>query len=236
MIDEKEIEALTRCFPAHAGVTPAHAGGWPLRLQVELEIGSELFVTRFMRMGDRRGEVVLALERPSGRLLLHRKAHYGDDTYRLLTGGIGHDEAVATAAVRESAEETGLQVEIRRLVAVIDSTLRFGDIRLPFVSYVMHVVEAGGQLSPDSHEVAGFREVWPGDLPSIAEQLRAIPGERGYWGRWRAVAHDVVAEYLANGQLGIGNCQWLMPEAEVNQESDSFPPSGIDNSQFPIPN
>ena len=178
----------------------------------------------------------MALERPSGRLLLHRKAHYGDDTYRLLTGGIGHDEAVATAAVRESAEETGLQVEIRRLVAVIDSTLRFGDIRLPFVSYVMHVVEAGGQLSPDSHEVAGFREVWPGDLPSIAEQLRAIPGERGYWGRWRAVAHDVVAEYLANGQLGIGNCQWLMPEAEVNQESNSFPPSGIDNSQFPIPN
>ncbi len=26
MIDEKEIEALTRCFPAHAGVTPAHVG------------------------------------------------------------------------------------------------------------------------------------------------------------------------------------------------------------------
>ena len=69
----------------------------------------------------------------------------------LLTGGIGHDEAIAAAAVRESAEETGLQVEIRRLVAVIDSTLRFGDIRLPFVSYVLHVVEAGGQLSADSH-------------------------------------------------------------------------------------
>ena len=86
---------------------------------------------------------------PSGRLLLHRKAHYGDDTYRLLTGGIGHDEAIAAAAVRESAEETGLQVEIRRLVAVIDSTLRFGDIRLPFVSYVLHLVEAGGQLSAD---------------------------------------------------------------------------------------
>ena len=26
MIDEEEIEALTRCFPAHAGVTPAHGG------------------------------------------------------------------------------------------------------------------------------------------------------------------------------------------------------------------
>ena len=67
MIDELEIEALTQSFPAHAGVIPADAGNWPLRLQVELEIGSELFVTRFLRMGDRRGEVVLgagAAERP----------------------------------------------------------------------------------------------------------------------------------------------------------------------------
>ena len=195
MIDEQEIQALARTF------------GQPLRRQVEIEIGSELFVTRFLRMGDRRGEVVLALERPSGRLLVHRKAHYGDDTYRLLTGGIGHDEAVAAAAVRESAEETGLQVEIRRLIAVIDSTLCFGDIRLPFVSYVLHVVETGGQLSADSTEVAGFREIWPADLPSIAAHLRAIPGERGYWGRWRAVAHDVVDEYfrMVNWELTIDN-------------------------------
>ena len=193
MIDEQEIQTLARTL------------GQPLRRQVEIEIGSELFVSRFLRMADRRGEVVLALERPDGRLLLHRKAHYGDETYRLLTGGIGHDEAIAAAAVRESAEETGLQVEIRRLVAVIDSTLCFGDIRLPFASYVLHLVETGGQLSADSTEVAGFREVWPTDLPTIAAQLRAIPGERGYWGRWRAVAHDVVAEYLrvVNGELTI---------------------------------
>ena len=190
MIDEQEIQTLARTL------------GQPLRRQVEIEIGSELFVSRFLRMADRRGEVVLALERPDGRLLLHRKAHYGEETYRLLSGGIGHDEAIAAAAVRESAEESGLQVEIRRLVAVIDSALRFGDIRLPFVSYVLHVVETGGQLSADSTEIAGFREVWPGDLPDIAAQLRAIPGERGYWGRWRAVAHDVVAEYFlaVNGE------------------------------------
>ncbi len=82
---------------------------------------------------------------------------------------------VAAAAVRESAEETGLQVEIRRLVAVIDSTLRFGDIRLPFVSYVLHVVETGGQLSADSTEVAGFREVWPGDLPRYCRAAAGHP-------------------------------------------------------------
>ena len=195
MIDEQEIDALARLY------------GAPLRRQVELEIGSELFVTRFLRLSDRRGEVVLALQRPDGRLLLHRKAHYGAETYRLLSGGVGHDEPVAAAALREAAEETGLRVAIRRLVAVIDTTLRFGDSRLPFVSYVLHVDEAGGQLRADPSEVAGFREVWPAHLPSIAAQLRAIPGERGDWGRWRAVAHDVVAEYflIVNCELSIVN-------------------------------
>ena len=206
MIDEEEIEALTRCFPPR-GRHP-RTRGWPLRLQVELEIGSELFVTRFMRMGDRRGEVVLALERPSGRLLLHRKAHYGDDTYRLLTGGIGHDEAIAAAAVRESAEETGLQVEIRRLVAVIDSTLRFGDIRLPFVSYVLHVVEAGGQLSADSHRgrrlsrglarrSANYCCAFCG--PSLASAATGAAG-----GQWRMTSSPNTL-LMVNWELGIVN-------------------------------
>ena len=64
---------------------------------------------------------------------------------------------------------------------------------------VWHVVQC--------YLAAGFREVWPGDLPSIAAQLRAIPGERGYWGRWRAVAHDVVDEYflMVNCELSIVN-------------------------------
>ena len=102
----------------------------------------------------------------------------------------------------------GNRLAIRRpIAAVIDSTLRFGNIRLPFVSYVLHLVEAGGHLSAASPEIAGFREIWPGDLPTIAAQLRAIPGERGYWGRWRAVAHDVVAEYflMVNGLSSIVN-------------------------------
>ena len=182
MIDESEVAAIAARY------------GQPLRRREASEIGQELFVTRFMRASDRRGEVVLAIERPNGHLLLHRKAHYAADHFRLPTGGVNLEEPVLDAALRETAEETGLHVAVARFLAVIDYTLRFDPIRLPFVSYLFHLRETGGRLSLDGGEVESFSECRPGELYAIAATLRSIPGERGYWGRWRAVAHEVAAE------------------------------------------
>ncbi len=187
MIDEAEINALAARY------------GQPLRRHVTCDIGEELFVARFMRASDRRGEVALLIERPNGRLLLHRKAHYAADHFRLPTGGVNLGEPVLAAALRETAEETGLAVRVQRFLAVIEYTLRFDAIRLPFVSYVFHLGETGGELSLHGGEAEDFRECAPADLPAIAAALRSIPGERGYWGRWRAVAHEVAAECFGNG-------------------------------------
>ncbi len=182
LIDESEITAIAARY------------GQPLRRQITCEIGEELFVTRFMRASDRRGEVVLAIERPNGQLLLHRKAHYGPEHFRLPTGGVNLSETVLSAALRETTEETGLQVTVMRFLAVIEYALCFDLIRLPFVSYVFHLRETGGLLSRDGGEVDSFGECRPNELPAIAATLCSIPGERGHWGHWRAVAHEVAAE------------------------------------------
>lgn len=184
MIDEDEVAALAAAY------------GQPQRLAYSLDIGPELFRTRFAHLDDRRGEVVLALQRPAGTFLLHTKAHYEPGTYRLLSGGVHHGESVLAAVHREAAEETGLLVTVARFIAVLDVTFHFGPIAIPFPSYVFHIYETGGDLQPGSQEIAGLREIAPDELPQIAAALRSLPGPRADWGRWRAIAHEVVAESL----------------------------------------
>lgn len=184
LVDEGEIARLARAY------------GEPWRERYDLEIGPHLFFTRFDRAADRRGEVVMALERPGGRLLVHRKAHYEPGILRLLSGGIDPDESVEEALLREAEEETGLQVRIEQFIAVLDYRFTMNTLTLPFVSYVFHARECGGRLDPDWLEIDDVAEVWPHQLPDLAARLRALDGPRADWGCWRAIAHDVVADAL----------------------------------------
>lgn len=184
MIDEAEVAAL--------GV----AYGQPQRVQCQLQIGPELFQTRFNRLDNRRGEVVLALERPAGTLLLHSKTHYEAGIYRLLSGGINHGETVLAAVHREATEETGLHITVEKFIAVLDIAFCFGPIAVPFPSYVFHVREAGGVLQPDLREISDLVEIAPHELSQIAATLHNLDGPQADWGRWRALAHELVAEAL----------------------------------------
>ena len=79
-------------------------------------------------------------------------------------------------------------MEIRRLVAVIDTTLRFGDIRLPFVSYVLHVVEAGGWLSETRPKSRAFVRIYPAISQALPRSCGLSPASRATGdagGRWR---------------------------------------------------
>ena len=184
MITDDELHALAARY------------GEPLRRTAECEMDETLFLTRFLR-SDRRGEVVLVIEQPNGRLLLHRKAHYGPDHFRLPTGGIQPDEAVDAAVHREALEETGLTVEIVRFLAVLDTTHYFGEVRLPFMSCLFHLRASASPAPAHDGEVAEFGDCLPAELLAVAARLRAIPDPRGYWGRWRAIAHDLAAEAMA---------------------------------------
>jgi 8-oxo-dGTP pyrophosphatase MutT (NUDIX family) len=174
--------------------------GTPIRHTARLDIDG-----LFSPLGkdDRWGEVCMVLQRRNGLLLTARKSFYPPDGFRLLTGGIAHDEPVLDALHREVAEETGLDVAIRRFLAAISYETRRKRGAAPrFWTFAFLLDEIGGTLhcaDPDER-VEEYREVTVGELPQLAFRLdhlradydREIGGSWSDWGRFRAVVHRIV--------------------------------------------
>ena len=186
-IDERELEQLTAAY------------GQPEVRTVEIEGDDYLFSTRLCRSRNRRGEVVLAIERPGRCVLLHRKGWYEPDVYRLLSGGIDWNETVETTLVRELEEETGLALGATNFLGVLDCHIHHGSGIISFVSYVFYLSRTEGTLRLPPHtseDISSFRDVPLADLPSVANDLRHVVPPRAGWGHWRALAHDFVHEML----------------------------------------
>ena len=191
-VDEQELEQL------------AVAYGQPEIRMIEIEGDEYLFSTRLHRSRNRRGEVVLAIERPDRCVLLHRKGWYEPGVYRLLSGGISRDEAVATALARELEEETGLTLDTTHFLGLLDCHIHYSpfairrSLEVSFVSYVFYLSRTEGvlRLPQTAEDITEFRDVPLADLPAVAEELRHVAPPRTGWGRWRALAHDFVYEML----------------------------------------
>jgi 8-oxo-dGTP pyrophosphatase MutT (NUDIX family) len=147
---------------------------------------------------NRRGEVVLAIRRPDGKILLHTKRFYPEGVFRLPSGGVHVEEAVLTGMTREAKEETGLDVAVDRFLGTVEYEFRYGRRRLLFVSYVfvVHADERMPVAQDPEEEITGFRYVSPLGIRRVAEQLRALPGRWSDWGHFRAPPHDLVADAL----------------------------------------
>jgi 8-oxo-dGTP pyrophosphatase MutT (NUDIX family) len=155
---------------------------------------------------DRYGEVCMVVKRPTGHLLTMTKAFYPRGAYRLLTGGINFGESVLDALLRETYEETGLQVKVSRfLVALAYRVPAVRETPL-FYTFAFLLEETGGMLGAidESERVEAFREVLPAELPELAtflEHVRSetsgeIGGNWHDWGQFRAAIHRAVAEVL----------------------------------------
>jgi 8-oxo-dGTP pyrophosphatase MutT (NUDIX family) len=157
---------------------------------------------------DRYGEVCMVIRRKNGRLLTMLKAYYPAECYRLLTGGINHGEFVFDALLRETQEETGLQVAVKRFLAAIAYyEPHASEDRVPiFYTFAFLLDEIDGVLAPEDEEeeVQDFREVTPDELLTLADHLASLGdeyspklrGEWDDWGHFRAIAHRVVWEAL----------------------------------------
>lgn len=159
-----------------------------------------------LTLDDRYGEVCMVVRRPGGRLLTAIKTFYPPGCFRLLTGGVDHGETIAAALRREVAEETGLDVAVRRFLAVIEYRAALLGPR-PFATFAFLLDELGGTLavSDPREQIGSFREVAVDELPELAATLERAPdqfaadidGNWRDWGRFRAVAHRLVYEELA---------------------------------------
>jgi 8-oxo-dGTP pyrophosphatase MutT (NUDIX family) len=146
---------------------------------------------------QRRAEVVMIVQRPDGRLLLHAKGHYPPGTYRLPSGGVRWDEGVLEALDREQWEELGLHLPVEAMPGFVRYTLHHDGHLLHFASYLFLLrAERNPVLSPQdpTEAIAEFRWLDLQDLPTVAEALRGSPHGWRNWGPFRAVAHDLLAE------------------------------------------
>ena len=157
---------------------------------------------------DRLAEVCMVVRRPNEKVLLSIKTFYPRGAYRLPTGGIHHGERIFDALVRETAEETGLETEIRRFLAAI----AYRSISAPegppiFHTFAFLLDEVGGRLETrdTTEQIEEWIEVEPSALADVADRLESVTsahsdeigGNWSDWGRFRAIVHRAVKEELS---------------------------------------
>jgi 8-oxo-dGTP pyrophosphatase MutT (NUDIX family) len=160
-----------------------------------------------IRRKDRFGEVLMAVRRPNGRLLVAIKTFYPRGAYRLPTGGIHHGERILDALVRETKEETGLETAVRRFLATVAYRGRSSLTAPPlFHTFAFLLDELSGTLGAldTDEQIEDWREMSTAEVRAQAEVLenlttegkKGIGGSWADWGRFRAIAHRVVADSL----------------------------------------
>jgi ADP-ribose pyrophosphatase YjhB (NUDIX family) len=115
-------------------------------------------------------------------ILLTQRADSGVWLYPVGWADVGYSPA--EIAVKEVYEETGIEVEARSLIAVLDG-LRLGFARVPMYSLVFHCTVLGGELRGhplETRDVGWFaRDAMPEPLAGanqwLAHANRAIDGE-----------------------------------------------------------
>jgi len=146
----------------------------------------------------RAAEVAMAIRRPNGLFLLQTKQSYPKETFRLPTGGIKRGEAIEHALLRETEEETNLNVAVSRFVATI--TYRTPRGNRVFTTFLFILEEFGGILRPnDPNEgITAWREADRRDLDAAAQRLRTCPGTWASWGHFRALVIDALVPAIGS--------------------------------------
>jgi ADP-ribose pyrophosphatase YjhB (NUDIX family) len=130
-----------------------------IRVAAGHELGSDALVGEWMKaVGDGvagyvtpKVAVGAVVGNDEGEILLVQRADSGVWLYPTGWADIGY--SASEVAVKEVAEETGIEIEVVRLIAVLDG-LRLGFTRTPLYSLVFHCRQVGGALRAHPLECA----------------------------------------------------------------------------------
>jgi ADP-ribose pyrophosphatase YjhB (NUDIX family) len=103
-----------------------------------------------------------AVGNEKGELLLVKRADSGVWLYPTGWADVGY--SAAEVVVKEVLEETGIEAEVIRLIAVLDG-LRLGFTRVPLYSLVFHCRAVGGELAAHPLECSDVGWFSPDNLP-----------------------------------------------------------------------
>jgi ADP-ribose pyrophosphatase YjhB (NUDIX family) len=139
-----------------------------------------------------------AVGNDKGELLLVKRADSGVWLYPTGWADVGY--SAAEVVVKEVLEETGIEAEVVRLIAVLDG-LRLGFTRVPLYSLLFYCQAVGGELAPhplETRDVGWFtRDTLPQPLVGSdrwgEHVFAAIKGER------RDVLYDSVRQPMWRG-------------------------------------
>ena len=142
-----------------------------------------------------------AVGNDGGQLLLIQRADSGVWLYP--TGWCDVGYSAAEVVVKEVREETGVDVEPVRLIAVLDG-LRLGMSRIPLYSLVFHCRALGGALAAHPLECADVGWFAPDALPSPLVRAGAVGGPvfAALRGERRDVQYDRVRHRCGAGGQG----------------------------------
>ncbi len=115
--------------------------------------------------------VAFVVRDDEGRLLLHRREN--EDGWSPPSGVLRGGEKIGTALGREIEEETGLEVRLKRLVAIHSDpehqVIRTSDGQLThFITCVFTCQKVGGELRPNK-EAPEWHWFSPDDLPPLTD-------------------------------------------------------------------
>jgi len=167
--------------------------------KAELDYQHDHFMFMYNRP-HRRGEIVFMLENLNRKVLLHTKPFFPKGVYRLLSGGINMNEAVAETLNREIFEETGFHVDNGQCIALIFFIIKHESLSMPFITYLYSCKGITGEpvVHDRSENISGFRWVTHAELKHVYRQLLELPEDWKDWGVFRALPHKVFYDSLCN--------------------------------------